>query len=92
MEFIIQIANRTRASNYIRLGMSPRASLHLQLAAQSYAFVAGRAFVIPEDVIAVCRPVLSHRVILSAEARMENKSADQIVDQIVKSCDIPAGI
>jgi MoxR-like ATPase len=91
-DYIVQIANKTRASRYVRLGASPRASLHLQIAAQGYAFIDGRSFVIPEDVIAVATPVLAHRVILSAEARMENKSPAAVVAQIVKECEIPAGI
>ena len=91
-EFIIQIANKTRGNRFIRLGASPRASLHLQIAAQGYAFIDGRAFVIPEDVMAVVVPVLAHRIILSAEARMENKSAPSIIAQVLKECEIPTGV
>ena len=90
--FIIQIANKTRASRFIRLGASPRASLHMQIAAQGHAYIDGRAFVIPEDVMAVTIPVLGHRIILSAEARMENKSAASVIAQILKECEIPTGI
>ena len=91
-EFIIQIANKTRASRFIRLGASPRASLHVQIAAQGHAYIDGRAFVIPEDVMAVIIPVLAHRIILSAEARMENKSAASVIAQILKECEIPTGM
>lgn len=91
-DFIIQIANKTRGNRFIRLGASPRASLHLQIAAQGHAFIDGRAFVIPEDVMAVAAPVLAHRIILSAEARMENKSAPSIVAQVLKECEIPTGV
>ena len=91
-DFIIQISNKTRASKFIRLGASPRASLHVQLAAQAYAFMDGRTFVIPEDVMAISEPVLAHRLILSAEARMENKTADEIVRQIIRECEVPTGI
>jgi MoxR-like ATPase len=91
-DFIIQIANKTRSSRFIRLGASPRASLHLQIAAQGYAYIDGRSFVIPEDVLAVAVPVLAHRIILSAEARMENKSAQSIVAQVLKECEIPTGV
>jgi MoxR-like ATPase len=91
-DFIIQVANKTRGNRFIRLGASPRASLHLQIAAQGYAYIDGRAFVIPEDVMTVAMPVLAHRIILSAEARMENKSAASIVAQILKECEIPTGV
>jgi MoxR-like ATPase len=91
-DFIIQISNKTRGNRFIRLGASPRASLHLQIAAQGFAFIDGRPFVIPEDVMAVAVPVLSHRIILSAEARMENKNAAAIIAQVLKECEIPTGI
>ncbi len=91
-DFIIQISNKTRASKFIRLGASPRASLHVQLAAQAYAFIDGRSFTIPEDVMAIAQPVLAHRLILSAEARMESKTASDVVNQIVRECEVPTGI
>ena len=91
-DFIIQIANKTRSSRYIRIGASPRASLHLQLAAQCSALLKERNFVIPEDVIEVAVPVLSHRLILSAESRIENRSAESVIRQILQGCQIPTGL
>ena len=51
-----------------------------------------RDFVIPEDVIEISVPVLSHRLILSAEARIENKSAESVIHQIIQGCRIPSGL
>jgi MoxR-like ATPase len=90
--YIIQIMNKTRGHRYIKLGASPRAAQHLQTAAQSRALVQRRSFVIPEDVIDVALAVLSHRLVLSAEARMEKLAAPEIVRRIVAECPIPTGV
>jgi MoxR-like ATPase len=52
----------------------------------------GRDYVIPEDVLEMVTPVLRHRIILSAEARMENKSPDAIIQSILDGMPVPAGI
>ena len=88
---LVTIAERTRNSTYIRLGMSPRSTQHLLLAAQGHAIVKGRDFVIPEDVLATAKVVLRHRLVVSPEARMENKSADQIIDGIISKVTLPSG-
>ncbi|MFP4362974.1 MAG: AAA family ATPase [Spirochaetia bacterium] len=90
-KFVIDIAQRTRSNEYVRLGMSPRASRHLLLAAQSKAAITGRDFVIPEDVVAVTPSVLSHRLILTPEARLNNRTAKQIIDSILDKTPIPSG-
>ena len=86
------LAEKTRNNSYIRLGMSPRATQHLLLAAQGYAMIKGRDFVIPEDVLATARSVLRHRLVISPEARMENKTADQVIDGILTRIPIPSGV
>jgi MoxR-like ATPase len=91
-DFIVAIARKTRSSLKVRLGMSPRASQHLLLAAQTQAFLDGRAFVIPEDVAAVSEVVIPHRILLKAEARMENLSAQEIVRELVAGVKMPTGI
>lgn len=91
-EFIIEIVEKTRTHNAVQLGASPRASQHLQRAAQGRALVEGREFVIPEDVIAIAAPVLAHRLILNAEAKMANLNAPEVVGEILKECNVPIGI
>jgi MoxR-like ATPase len=90
--FIVDIASETRASSHVKLGMSPRASQHLMLAAQGEAFLRERDFVIPEDVLQLAPAVLSHRLILSAEARMDNVHPRQIVTRILGKVKIPTGV
>ena len=89
--FIADIASETRSSSHLKLGMSPRASQHLMLAAQAEAFFQVRDFVIPEDVLGLAPAVLAHRLILSGEARMEGIDPRQIVSRILGKVKIPTG-
>jgi len=90
--FIADIASETRSSSHLKLGMSPRASQHLMLAAQGEAFFQARDFVIPEDVLGLAPAVLAHRLILSAEARMEGIDPRQIVTRVLGRVKIPTGL
>jgi MoxR-like ATPase len=91
-QFIIRLSGETRKSGLVKLGLSPRASQHLLLASQTRAYMARREFVIPEDVLEMAHAVLAHRLILSAEARMENKSPYEIIDSMKDRIPIPTGI
>ena len=91
-EFIVRLAGETRRNSQIKLGLSPRACQHLLLAAQTHAFIENRDFIIPEDVLNVAHAVLPHRLILSAEARMENLNAYQIIDSITSKIPVPTGL
>ena len=90
--FIIDIAKSTRDNKFLHLGASPRASQHLQRAAQGRAVIEGRGFVVPEDVISLAVPVLAHRLLLSAESKMASRTGVDIVDSIVRQCEVPVGI
>jgi MoxR-like ATPase len=90
--FIADIASQTRSSSHLKLGMSPRASQHLMLAAQGEAFFQARDFVIPEDVLGMAPAVLAHRLILSGEARLEGIDARKVVSQMLAKVKIPTGL
>jgi MoxR-like ATPase len=90
--FITGIASETRSSSRLKLGMSPRASQHLMLAAQAEALFQGRDFVIPEDVLGLAPAVLAHRLILSGEARMEGIDPGEVVAQVLRKVKIPTGL
>jgi MoxR-like ATPase len=90
--FIAEIAAETRTSRQLKLGMSPRASQHLMLAAQGEAFYRGRDFAVPEDVLQMAPAVLTHRLVLSAEARMEGKDPGQVVSRVLGRVKIPTGM
>lgn len=81
--------NLSKLSPLISFGASPRGSINLALAARVYAFLRRRAYVIPEDVRAMSKEVLRHRIGLSYEAEAENISADKIIDEILNAVPIP---
>jgi MoxR-like ATPase len=90
--YIAALTSSTRRDAQIKLGLSPRATQHLMLASQTRAFVEGREYTIPEDVIAVAEGVLSHRLILSAEAKMENKTQQDMIRGARNRIPIPTGL
>ena len=73
----------------ISYGASPRATLALAHVAKGFAFIQGRAYVVPEDVKAVAPDVLRHRIVLSYEAAAENMTADAIIEQVLNSVAVP---
>ncbi|MCD0480244.1 MoxR family ATPase [Chryseobacterium sp. LC2016-29] len=75
--------------NYISFGASPRASINLAIASRAYAFLKGRAFVIPEDVKALAQDVLRHRIGLTFEAEAEEITSQEIVNRILAKIQAP---
>ncbi|MGB0933825.1 MAG: AAA family ATPase [Lishizhenia sp.] len=73
----------------INFGGSPRASINLALAAKAFAFLQGRAYVIPEDIRSIAPDVLQHRLGLTYEAEAENINARDIVQKILNRIDVP---
>jgi len=73
----------------IRYGASPRASIGLSLAARAYALLRARAYVIPDDVHAVCRDVLRHRIGLTYEAEAEDVTVEQVLSDILARVPVP---
>lgn len=87
--YAIAIVRATREHGEIELGASPRGSLALTRAAQAWALIHGRDFVLPDDVKQLVPSVLAHRLILNAEARLAQRSPEKILDDIVKSIATP---
>lgn len=73
----------------ISYGGSPRASINLALAAKAHAYLSKRAFVIPEDVKAIAKDVLRHRVGLTYEAEAENVNVEQVIEDILGAVQVP---
>ena len=88
-EYIINLVTRTRKNSAIYLGASPRGSIALMKAAKAYAFVLGRDYVLPDDVKFLAPFVLSHRIILTSEAKYDGVKSEDIVESIVKTTHIP---
>jgi MoxR-like ATPase len=88
-DYIINLANATRTSPELRLGASPRATLHLLRASRAWAALDGRDYVIPDDVQRLARPVLAHRLLPTAEAIVERHLPEHVVDRIVAQLPLP---
>ena len=73
----------------LRFGASPRASVSLVAASRAHAFLAGRGYVVPEDVKAIGADVLRHRLILSYEAEAEEVDADEILRRVFDAVEVP---
>jgi MoxR-like ATPase len=73
----------------ITFGASPRASINLAKAAKAYAFIKRRGYVIPEDVRAICKDVLRHRIGLSYEAEAEDITSEDIITEILNKIEVP---
>ncbi|WP_339229622.1 MoxR family ATPase [Oceanobacillus sp. FSL K6-2867] len=88
-QYIINLVTRTRENDAIYLGVSPRGSIALMKAAKAYAFIYGRDYVLPDDVKYLAPFVLSHRIILTSEARYEGATNEGTIDAVVKTTHIP---
>ncbi len=75
--------------NLINYGGSPRASINLAMASKAFAFLQRRAYVIPEDVRAICHDVLRHRIGLTYEAEAENITQEDIINTILDHVEVP---
>ena len=87
--YVVDLARRTREDRAIELGASPRASIAMMKAAQVVAASEGRDFVTPDDVKPVAKPVLRHRVMLHPDAELQGISADERIDDILRSAPVP---
>jgi MoxR-like ATPase len=88
-EYIVAITNATRSHTYIYLGASPRGSLALFRAAQAFAAMRGRGYVIPDDVKLLARPTLAHRMIVKPEARVRSITSTAILEEILQTVPVP---
>jgi MoxR-like ATPase len=86
--YILQMTRGTREHEWIEVGASPRASLALLKASQGQAFIEGRDFVRPEDVLEVAPYVLQHRIQLTAEASL-TKSEEEVITTLIDSIILP---
>lgn len=96
-KYIIELVYATRTpleyglkkeAEYIQFGVSPRASISLNLGAKALAFMDGRDYVLPEDIKAIAHDVMSHRVLLNYEAESDGVSSKDIVDAILRAVPI----
>ncbi len=89
--YAVALTSATRRSEELTLGASPRATLHLVRAAKAAAGMAGRDYVLPDDVRGLARQVLAHRLLPSVEASMSGRTTTAILDGIVAAVPVPEG-
>ncbi|HZO29545.1 MAG TPA: MoxR family ATPase [Chloroflexota bacterium] len=87
--YVVALVRATREHSAVRLGASPRATLALFHAAQAFAAIKGRTFVVPDDVKALAAPVLGHRLLLTSQARLRGRSELTILDEVVAATPVP---
>jgi len=88
--YIVELVNATRQKNkYIEFGCSPRSGISLYKASKAIAFIDGRDYVTPIDIVSVVKDVFRHRIILSYEAEVDNVSVDSIIEEIISKIPAP---
>ncbi len=87
--YVVDLAAATRDHHDLRLGASPRATLHLLRAAKATAALDGRDHVLPDDVQQLAVPVLAHRLLLSTDAQIAGRTPAQVVEELVRTVRVP---
>ncbi|MBI1377091.1 MAG: AAA domain-containing protein [Frankiales bacterium] len=87
--YVVDLVQATRSSPSLRLGVSPRGAVALVTAARAWAWLSGRDYVSPDDVKALARPALRHRVSLRPEAELEGVTADAVLEGLLASVPAP---
>jgi len=88
-QYVITLVNATRSHESLRLGASPRATLHLLRVSRAWAALDGRDYVIPDDVQALAGPVLAHRLLPTPEALVAGQLPEQVLAGIVAKLPLP---
>lgn len=89
LAYVVDIVRATRTSPSLQLGVSPRGATALLGTARAWAWLSGRDYTTPDDVKALAKPTLRHRVQLRPEAEMEGVTADAVVDAVLASVPVP---
>jgi MoxR-like ATPase len=89
LDYLVALVRQTRQREDVQLGASPRATLALARSAQAAALLAGRSYVIPDDVRAVAVPVLAHRIRLTARAELHGLTAESVVRAVLEEVPVP---
>jgi MoxR-like ATPase len=89
--YIVEVVRQTRQHPDVYLGASPRGSLALFRTGQARAMILGRDYVLPDDIKALVKPALSHRVILGPAARLRDLSTDQVLEEVLNRVPVPGG-
>jgi len=89
LAYIVDVARATRQSPSLQLGVSPRGATALLATAKAWAWLSGRDYCTPDDVKALARPTLRHRVSLRPEAELEGVTSDAVLEQVLAGVPVP---
>ena len=89
LAYIVDVCRATRTSPSVELGVSPRGAVALMKTSRAWAWLSGREYVTPDDVKALARPTLRHRLTLRPEAEMEGVIADTVLDSVLSTVTVP---
>ncbi len=90
VKYIVDLVNATRIKHrYIEFGASPRSGISLYKASKAVAFLEGRDYVTPIDIVSVTKDVFRHRIVLSYEAEADEISADKVIEEIISTVPVP---
>ncbi len=89
LRYVRDIARATREREELELGLSPRGAIHLLVTAKARAYLAGRDYLIPDDVKAMAHKVINHRLILTPEAELEGVTRSAVTDKVLSSVPVP---
>jgi MoxR-like ATPase len=87
--YIVQLVRKTREWPAVSLGASPRAAVTLMLVSKALAAIDGRSYIVPDDVKEAALPVLRHRLVLKPEADLEGITADEALQDVIRSVEVP---
>ena len=88
--YICKLVQSTRENSYIELGISPRGTLACVRMAKAWAYLSGRAYVLPKDVVDIFKDVAKHRIVLNTKARVAKVSEAAVLDEILAQVRQPA--
>jgi len=88
-DYIVSLAEVSRSHHALALGASPRATLYLQRVAQALAASHDRSYVVPDDIKAIARPVLGHRLVLTPEAQLQGLDVERVIGELLDAVPVP---
>jgi MoxR-like ATPase len=89
IDYINMLVRLTRQWPQFHLGASPRAGISLVHGARTLAAFLGRDYAVPDDVVEIALPALRHRVMLTAEAEVEGRRVDELLEDLIRSVEVP---
>src|ERR1035437_10004452 len=90
--YVVDLVRSTREHADLRLGASPRTSVALYRASQAWAALEGRGFVLPDDVVAVARPVMGHRLLLDMDRLLRGATVERVLTEVLESVPVPVPV